>query len=445
MTMPMRPNILFLIMDDQRPDTLGADSAFPVKTPNLDQLCKEGTRFDRHYVTTPICTPGRAEVLTGHHSYHNGVRWFGQPIDASLPLLPRVLQSAGYHTIHVGKWHNDGHPRDKGYDRVRRAMHDSLLPYKEFGHTMEWEENGRKVRGHSTEMFCDAAIEEIGSAPENKPWFCYVALHSPHDPFQAPDAFLPEQGSLPDNFMPVYPWDNGDLTIRDELLLPFPRTPETVREYRRQYAGMIQHHDHHLGRILDLLRETGQWENTLIVFTSDHGLAVGDHGLLGKENMHEHSCRVPCVLCGPGIEPDEVVEDLTHHADFMPTLCGLAGIEPVQTDGASLLKPRDREFICCGFTSPDADPEKPLRETQRMIVTKEWKYIHYPLSDGESLYNLQSDPMETDNLLATWRTQPYPFYGYEPLVSRAEILGIRAKLRESLHEWGRTNGDPFYG
>jgi arylsulfatase A-like enzyme len=128
----------------------------------------------------------------------------------------------------------------------------------------------------------------------------------------------------------------------------------------------------------------------------------------------------------------------------MPTLCGLAGIEPVQTDGASLLESREREFICCGFTSPDADPEKPLRETQRMIVTKEWKYIHYPLSDGESLYNLQSDPMETDNLLATWRTQPYPFYGFLPPVSRAAILGIRAKLRESLHEWGRINGDPIY-
>jgi arylsulfatase A-like enzyme len=442
--MAKRPNILFLIMDDQRPDTLGPDSTFPVNTPNLDRLCTEGTRFNRHYVTTPICTPGRAEVLTGHHSYHNGVRWFGQPINPDLPLLPRILQSAGYHTIHVGKWHNDGHPRDKGYHRVRRAMHDSLLPYREFGHTMEWEEDGEPVRGHSTEMFCDATIEEITAAPQDKPWFCYLALHSPHDPFQAPEEFLPKEGDLPDNFMPVYPWDNGDLTIRDELLLPFPRKPEAVKEYRRQYAGMIQHHDHHLGRVFAHLKASGMWENTLVVFTSDHGLAVGDHGLLGKENMHEHSCRVPCVLRGPGIEAGKSQNKLTHHVDFVPTLCELADVPVGASDGHSLLGNHQREFLCCGFTSPDADPEKPLRETQRMIVTRDFKYIHYPLSGKEALYDLENDPLETDNLLADWRTLPYPLYNYKPPFDRDEIIKTATKLKQRLREWGGRNGDPLF-
>ncbi|MEX0325235.1 MAG: sulfatase-like hydrolase/transferase [Puniceicoccaceae bacterium] len=442
--MPDRPNILFLIMDDQRPDTLGPDSRFPVHTPNLDRLCAEGTRFDRHYVTTPICTPGRAEVLTGHHSYRNGVRWFGQPIKADLPLLPHVLQSAGYHTIHVGKWHNDGHPRDKGFDCVRRAMHDSRLPYGEHGHTMEWEEEGQMTQGHSTEMFCDAAIQEIKTAPENKPWFCYLALHSPHDPFQAPDEFLPDAGTLPDNFMPIYPWDNGDLTIRDELLLPFPRKPEAVREYRSRYAGMIQHHDHHLGRIFEHLRSTGEWDRTIVVFTSDHGLAVGDHGLLGKENMHEHSCRVPFVVCGPGIQAGRVETQLTHHTDFMPTLCHLAGMEAPVTDGLNLARKHSRDFICCGFTSPDPNPQKPLRETQRMAVTGQWKYIWYPQSNHRALYDLEGDPNETDNLLSGWRQTDYPLYGYTPPETAPDAKSIADELHSRLCDWGRKNGDPLF-
>lgn len=442
--MPKRPNILFLIMDDQRPDTLGPDSAFPVSTPHLDQLRAEGTTFERHYVTTPICTPGRAEVLTGRHSYNNGVRWFGQPIRPELPLLPRVLKEGGYHTIHVGKWHNDGHPREKGYHRVRREMHDSLLPYKENGHTMEWEEEGRRARGHSTEMFCDAAIEEMTEAPEDRPWFCYLALHSPHDPFQAPEEFLPAVGHLPENFMPVYPRDNGDMTIRDELLLPFPRKPEEVREYRRQYAGMIQHHDFHLGRLFAHLRATGEWDNTLVVFTSDHGLAVGDHGLLGKENMHEHSCRIPCILRGPGIEKEKSVQRLTHHVDFFPTLCEIAGIAAPPGDGTSLFDEKGREFLCSGFTSPDPDPEKPFRETQRMIVTEEWKFIRYPISGHTALYHLARDPAEADNLLAGWRRHPDPRWNYRPPIAEDHLHSVTEDLRERLAAWGARNNDPLY-
>ena len=432
-------------MDDQRPDTLGEDSAFPVKTPNLDSLCREGTRFNRHYVTTPICTPGRAEILTGCHSYHNGVRWFGQSVNSGLPLMPRVFQNAGYHTIHVGKWHNDGHPRDKGYNRVRRAMHDSQLPYSQYGHIMEWEENNQVFRGHSTEMFCNAAIEEIGSSPENVPWFCYVALHSPHDPFQAPVEFLPDSLNLPDNFMPVYPWDNGDLSIRDELLLPHPRKRTEVREYRRQYAGMIQHHDFHLGRLFQSLRESGNWEDTIVVFTSDHGLAVGDHGLLGKENMHEHSCRVPTVMRGPGIPAGKTHENLTHHVDFLPTLATLAGIPEPEGDGQSLFSLTTREFICCGFTSPDTDPDLPLRETQRMIVTNEWKLLWYPISGYKALYHLPSDPCESDNLLAGWRLNSYPLYQYVPPFSESSINQVCLRLASSLSLWASRNNDPMAG
>ena len=432
-------NILFIIADDQRPDTIGPDSQFPVHTPNLDQLALEGTEFIRHYCTTPICTPARAEVLTGQHSYANQVRWFGQPIRPGLPLMPGILQEAGYHTIHVGKWHNDGHPRDKGYDVVRRAMHDSGLDYRQHGHTMEWEENGRKIRGHSTELFCDAAIEEVTNAPDSKPWFCYLALHSPHDPFQAPKEFLPKDMPLPNSFMPVHPYDNGDLTIRDELLLPIPRKPEAVCEYRRQYAGMIQHHDHHLGRIFDYLRNSGQIENTLIVFTSDHGLAVGDHGLLGKENMYEHSIRVPCVMRGPGIESAKTVHELTHHTDF------LKAVKSATRSDGSPIEIDTHPFICCGFTSPDPQADKPLRETQRAIVTQNWKLVWYPHNDTLLLYHLTNDPAEVDNLLEPWRTIQYPLYGYTAPYSREDIHSTAADLIKKMTDWAVKNDDPLAG
>lgn len=454
--MSKRLNILFIIMDDQRADTLAGYGVPRPRTPNLDALVENGLQFKNTFLTTPICTPGRAEVLTGCHTFQNEVPWFGMPINPDLMLLPRHLQHNGYHTIHVGKWHNDGHSRDKGYSRTRRDMiNDNLLPYRENGHTMRFqEEDGSSVEGHSTELFTDAAIEELQQAPEDKPWFCYLAYHSPHDPFDCPPpfdtAYSSDEVPLPENYMPEARADNGDLTIRDELLLPWPRTQAAIRDYIARYWCMISHHDHHIGRILRHLDETGERDNTLIVFTGDHGLAAGSHGLLGKENMYDHSCRIPLVFSGPGVPKGQTCEALVANRDIFPTLCDAAGIPQADSiaDGVSLAeaftdpdKCPCREHVVTAFISPASDGSG-LRHTQRAIRTSEWKLVHYLLTGRYELYNVREDPFELNNLLEPYRFQPDPMWQYTPERDPDDLKAIAEKLRSALIQWQQENNDP---
>lgn len=450
-----KPNILFIIMDDQRADTLRGFPGNRPHTPNQDKLVDTGTSFRNTFITTPICTPARAEVLTGCHTFHNEVPWFGMPINPDLTLMPGHFQEHGYHTIHSGKWHNDGHPKSKGNVRTRCVMNqDNLLDHREYGHTMRYrEEDGTEVQGHSTELFTNAAIEEIQQAPEGSPWFCYLAFHSPHDPFDCPPPFdqfhQPESVPLPENYMPEAPADNGDLTIRDELLLPWPRTQGAVKRYLARYWNMITHHDYHIGRILDELERTGQRENTIIVITSDHGLAVGSHGLLGKENMYDHSTRIPWVMTGPGIEAGNKVDALVQNVDIFPTLCDCCKIPVPDTvmDGVSHFgflrgsSGSGRDYVISSFTSPDPQ-EGSLRETQRAIRTDEWKLVCFPLIDRYELYNLGEDPFELKNLLASWRINPDPRWDYSPERTADSVVQTARQLKQTLMQWQKANKDP---
>lgn len=472
----MKPNVLFIIMDDQRADTLAAINNPLIQTPNLDRIAAKGTVFTNTFITVPICTPGRAEVLTGCNSFTNHVMWFGIPINPELKLLPEAFNEAGYHCGHIGKWHNDGHPREKGYHRVRRCFSQDLVAPKE-GQTFTFDEDGKQVRGNGTEIFTDALLEELEQAPEDQPWFLYLGHHSPHDPFDCPEPYLSMYDTpefpLPENYMPEHPFDNGDMTIRDELLLPFPRSQEEIRKYRAQYYGMITHHDHHIGRILDRLEERGELDNTLIVFTGDHGLAVGSHGLLGKENMYDHSTRIPLMMMGPGVAENRVVPGLSCNTDIFPTLCELAGISIPESvkDGASLkghfaeeAPAEGRESIFSAFRSPvcpetfaflGLDPEAEglphgrredqiLHDTQRMVRTETHKLCFYPRISRFQLFDLQEDPHELHDLLQVWRMvgreKPWTFH---PSHSPEEVLGIAERLRNLMLEHMRQNQDPI--
>ena len=218
--MNKHPNVLIILTDDQRNDTIGALGNPHIHTPNLDELVHRGFAFEKQFCTTPICTPARAEILTGCNSFTNRVPWFGMPINSELTLLPQAFQDAGFHTIHVGKWHNDGHPRDKGYARTRRVFPADNL--NNSGHWMRFNEDGVEVEGHSIELFTEAAIEELAVAPTDRPWFCYLAHFAPHDPHDCPPPFdtMYDAASMPlyPNHMPEHPIDNGAMTIRDELL-----------------------------------------------------------------------------------------------------------------------------------------------------------------------------------------------------------------------------------
>jgi arylsulfatase A-like enzyme len=412
-----KPNVLFILSDDQRFDTIGALGNPLISTPNLDALCDRGVAFRQSFCTTPICTPARAEILTGCQSFANEVPWFGMPINPELTLLPECFHDAGYHTIHVGKWHNDGHPRDKGYDVTRRVAYmDNLNDYQTFGHTMRFAEESVEVEGHATELFTEAALEELNRAPEDKPWFCYLSYTAPHDPHDSPEPFasMYDPGTMPllPNFMPEHPFDNGDMLIRDELLENSPREQEAMRRYRARYYGIISHMDHHIGRVIEQLRQTGALENTIVVFTGDQGLAIGSHGLLGKENMYDHSISAPLIISGPGVPAGGRSQALVHHVDLYPTLCELTGVERPESaaDGFSLApllrgeQESVRDSVFCQFYSPDYIGG-PMRYTQRALRTERWKLTWYPLIGRYQLFDLQQDPNELWDLLVPWRNR----------------------------------------
>lgn len=465
-----QPNILFILSDDQRFDTIGALGNPYIHTPNLDALCDRGVAFRQSFCTTPICTPARAEILTGCQSFANQVPWFGMPINPELTLLPRCFQGAGYHTIHVGKWHNDGHPRDKGYDVTRRVAYcDNLSDYNTFGHIMRFAEDGGEVEGHATELFTDAALEELQRAPAGKPWFCYLSYTAPHDPHESPEPFAsmydPARMPLLANFMPEHPFDNGDMVIRDELLENWPREQEAMRRYRARYYGIISHMDHHIGRLLGQLRLSRALDNTIIVFTGDQGLAIGSHGLLGKENMYDHSISAPLIISGPGLPAGGRSQALVHHVDLYPTLCELAGVErPATTaDGFSLVplmrgeQEKVREDVFCEFYSPEY-PEGPMRWTQRALRTERWKLTWYPLIGRYQLFDLQHDPHELVDLLVAWRVRQrqrladgvnvwwkdkWAPRDMRPEYSQAAIEAVAADLRRRMIAQMERTGDPL--
>ncbi len=412
-----RPSVLVIVSDDQRYDTIGAMGNPHINTPNLDRLCARGYASERHFCTTPICTPARAEILTGRSSFGNDVPWFGMPIEPGLTLLPEVFQAAGYHTVHVGKWHNDGHPRDKGYDQTHCVQpSDNLNDYAEHGHYVRYKTANGEVAGHSTEVFTNAAVKALSEAPGDKPIFTYLAYIAPHDPHDSPPPFDtmydPRNIPLPSNYMPEHPFDNGDMVIRDELLETWPRRQAAIKDYVARYYGIIGHMDYNIGRLLGYLESRGMLENTIVLFTGDQGLAVGSHGLLGKENMYDHSIASPFIVSGPGVPADSRSRAMSHHVDILPTLCDLTGIErPTSArDGHSLVpvfrgeKSDVRDEVLCQFYSPE-EPGQTLRHTQRALRTKRWKLTWYPQIDRYQLFDLERDGDELVDLIAPWRAR----------------------------------------
>ena len=411
-----RPNVLLLVSDDQRPDTLGILKQSVVKTPHLDRLARRGTLFTRAVCPNPICTPSRAEILTGCSGFRNGVFDFGRVIDPRLPTWAQTMRSAGYRTAYVGKWHNNGRPSLHGYEQSRGLYSGGggrwWKPQKDA--------NGRDVTGYRgwvfqtdegqkmpdqgigltpdiSRRFADAAIEVITSK-DDSPFFLHVNFTTPHDPLIWPpgfeDMYAPERIPLPRNFLPEHPFDHGNLRGRDERLLPWPRTAHDVKDELAVYFAVISYMDQQIGRILESLNKTEQAENTIVVFTSDHGLAIGSHGLRGKQNMYEHTIGVPLIMAGPGVPVHETCKAQIYLRDLYPTICDLTGIAipdaiearsvaPVLRGEAAAIHKR----VFCYF-----------RDSQRMIRDDRWKLIHYPRLNRYQLFDLVNDRWERNDL-----------------------------------------------
>ncbi len=411
-----RPNVLFLLTDDQRPDTIHELGNSHIQTPNLDALARRGVAFTRAVCANPICTPSRAEILSGCSGFRNGVVDFGKQIDPALKLWPQAMTDAGYHSWYVGKWHNDGKPVQRGYEQTLGLFTggggrwwkdkvdwkgDPVTGYRGWIFQDDernlFPERGLGLTPDISSKFADAAIELINRKPAD-PFFLQVAFTAPHDPLYFPPGFentySPQDIPVPANFMAEHPFDHGNFDGRDEKLLAWPRTPEMIRDLLAVYYAVITDIDKQVGRIVEALRDTGQLDNTIIIFSSDHGLGVGSHGLRGKQSMYEHTINVPLVIAGPDIPKGKVRDAQVYLRELYPTTCDLAGIKvPKTVAGKSFSKvitgqqDATHEHVFCYF-----------RDKQRMIRDSRWKLIHYPHIDRWQLFDLQNDQHEINDL-----------------------------------------------
>ena len=453
-------NILIIYSDDHSYRALGAAGNTDVLTPNLDKLAKSGLMFTQAHVMGghqgAVCIPSRAMLLTGR--YVNRLPGDGSTIPDSIVSLPEVLRTQGYNTYHTGKWHSDkaSHSRmfSTGGDIFFGGMHFPKFGGQEhptvylYDSTGVYDEKRKRTSDtYSTTLYADHAIQFLSSTTAKaKPFFCYVAFTSPHDPRTPPDKFSrmydPEKIPLPANFLIKHPFDNGDLNVRDEQLLPVPRDPDAIKKDIALYYGMVSEMDAQVGRILETLEKSGLKENTLIVFAGDNGLAVGQHGLLGKQNLYEHSIRVPMILSGPGVPMNKKTDGFTYLSDITPTIFDYLQLpRPSSVEGRSLLPVIQ-------------DPSKKVRSSiynvyghwSRSIKSEDgFKLIVYNV-DGiatTQLFNLKIDPWEIKDL------------SKEP-VYREKIMQMRNLLKQQmaaafdnlnidLPNWGRTNSQKSRG
>ncbi len=385
-------NILHIHADDHRPDGLHALGNPLLQTPNLDSLVDRGMTFTHCYtmgsMTGAVCTPSRTMMLTGR----SWQRIPGAPAaakDAANPstFLPRVIEAAGYQTWHMGKLGN-------GFEAGLKEFETSIVDDAR-------DSTPADDRAHCSQRLADRTIEFLKSraaSHEARPFYIYLAPPVPHDPRSAEPQFHklydPAKIPLSPAFLPQHPFDNGEMSVRDEKLAPWPRTPEDTKQQNADYYSCITGLDHHVGRIMAELKASGQWDNTIIIFSGDNGLSLGEHGLFGKQNLYEFGgMHVPLVIAGPGI-PHGKSEAFVYLMDLFPTLAEFAGAKvPVGVEGISLLpiltgnqtKVRD---VC--YTS--------YRNCQRAVRDQRWKLIRYPLVDRTQLFDLSLDPHELDNL-----------------------------------------------
>jgi arylsulfatase A-like enzyme len=396
----IKPNVLFIFADDQNAETLGVTGNSYIQTPTLDQLAKEGTRFTNTYVMGgihgAICMTSRAMLFSGKDFFKVKDRLKDEQ------TMTMDFAKAGYTTFGTGKWHNEKEAFEASFQQAKNVYLGGMADHYEI-ELREYDSNGKLndpvKKGYSTDLFTQSAIDFIHSQKEaENPFFCYAAYTVPHDPYSPeakyidyyPDGSIP----LPGNFMPFHPFEFDHLTVRDENLTGWPRKPEVIQMILSDYYALITHMDHQVKRLLEALEQSGKLDNTIIVYTADNGLAVGSHGLLGKQSLYEHSIKVPLIIKGPGIPKNQELDALTYIHDLYPTLAELAGL-PVreEIDSKSLVPVIQGEMTTVRdalFTA--------YRNTIRAVRSDNWKLIRYPERDYTQLFDLEKDPLEINNL-----------------------------------------------
>ena len=442
---PEKPNILFIFADDFAYDCVAAQGNDQVKTPTIDQLAHGGTTFTHAYnmgaYSGAVCISSRMMLNSGRFVW-TSKKLHGQAEQERVAgrWWSEYMKKAGYETYMTGKWHvkasakksfdhqvheRPGMPNQtkEGYNRPKPDGTDPWDPTDpKFGGFWKGGKHWSEVIADDTEAFLDHA------KTIDKPFFMYIAFNAPHDPRQAPqkyqDMYPPDKIKVPQPFIKQYPY--GDAMqcppgLRDERLAPHPRFEHAIQVNRSEYYALITHLDDQIARIMDALEKTGKADNTLIVFTADHGLACGHHGLMGKQNMYDHSVRVPFILKGPGIAPGKEINAGIYLQDIMPTTLEWAGIKkkPDHVDFKSLnplLKDERAEHYSAIYGG--------YREGQRAITHDGYKLILYPKAKVALLFNLKDDKDEARDLA----NQP----ASKPIIKKlfAKLLELQEEVKD---------------
>jgi arylsulfatase A-like enzyme len=435
-----RPNFLFIIADDLNYRTIHCLNNPEIHTPNLDRLVASGCTFTHCFHqgswAGAVCVPSRTMLNSGLTGFHaeaglDRVHTWGQ-----------TMTAAGYDTYICGKWHLDPTVLQRSFKEMGPVGPGFLAPGSDFYSDTDfgegiksipyiddpayyrprtgdnWDPSDKSLNGHwlhtnlvdierpksiehSSTIYADSVIDFLTekAAKRNSPFFIYLGFNAPHDPRQSPreclDFYPNEQIEIPPNFLREHPFNIGPDTFgRDESLAPFPRTKEAIQLHRREYYSIITHMDHEIGRILDALARSGKAKDTYVIVTADHGLAVGEHGLMGKQNLYDCSIRMPLLISGPELKPGAQTDELVYQHSMYATTCELAGV-PIPRfvefpSLAPLLRGEQRSLHKAIFSYH--------RHTQRIVRTQTHKLIVYPQAQRIQLFNMKEDPWEMHNL-----------------------------------------------
>lgn len=421
-----RPNIVFILADDMRGSTVEMTGREKAKTPNINSLASDGVSFTNAHImggcNGAVSMPSRAMLMTGKYVYN--LHKEGAIIPKEHTTLGEVLNQNGYKTYHIGKWHNDyasfnrsfkagddiffggmadhwnvplySYNNDCNYSKKRAIIKE---PFK--NNNVEYLSGEYMYSGkHSVDIFTERAIEYINRADKSEPFYLNVAYMSPHDPRSTHTSHHEFYNNLevtvPQNFMKEHPFDNGEMNVRDEVLASKPRDEKEVISQIKDYYAMISHLDNGVGRIIEALKANGLYKNTIIVFSADNGLAVGQHGLMGKQNVYEHSVSVPLIIKDNTNTSSQINNAPCYLIDVMPTLLEYAHIEKPKSVDAISIMPAIKEN-----KSVRTELYYCYREVQRAISDTNWKLIEYNVNNRRhtQLFNLKEDPMECNNLI----------------------------------------------
>ncbi len=407
-------NVIFILTDDHRYDALGLLHTQPfIETPALDAMVRGGVHMRNAFVTTSLCSPSRASILTGLYAHRHRVIDNNNPIPGNLVFFPQFLQKAGYETAFFGKWHMGGE-----FDDPQRGF-DHWVSFKGQGSYLP-ESNGLNVdgkhvpqKGYITDELTDYTLDWLRSRKGDRPFFVYLSHKGVHADFVPPDRykgrekdkpFTPPRTMTPANVEGAPMWRQNQRNSWHGVEYPY-HSDLDLAEYYRRYAETLLGVDDSVGRVVAYLKEKGLLDSTLIVYMGDNGFAFGEHGLIDKRTAYEESMRVPMILFCPELfKGGTAVEQVVANIDVAPTILEAAGLQPPKTmDGRSFLALAEgqaipwRDGLLYEYYWERNWPQTP---TIHALRGDRYKYIHYyGLWDSDELYDLQADPLESKNLI----------------------------------------------